>query len=311
MRKKERLAGILAAILLFTLAGCARNGAGPTETASETASEETAVPTEDAVPQAWAVMEDHSWDRLEKTSSYEGSREDLEREMSEAVQEIAAFTGYTDWAEKYAGPDTRILVYVDSGASRAFTVNHIDSPPTPVIYLNAGNAEYGVLNYYHEFTHILFYGEGNSVSLREGFATYVEDTLSDIPSPRVWGVDLHTIAKCYVKLEEETALDVVGTSEASNKKFANLRQSDRYLYTESASFIRYLVETYGMESFLRVYRGETPEAEYEAAMGKSLEELKADWLQFLEQWPEELTQEEIFAEMDKTLAEYGIPVEGT
>jgi hypothetical protein len=50
------------------------------------------------------------------------------------------------------------------------------------------------------------------------------------------------------------------------------------VYLQGGSFVRYLVETYGLASFMAMYEGQS----YQAVYGKDLASLEGEWKIFLE-----------------------------
>ena len=142
------------------------------------------------------------------------------------------------------------------------------------------------LDPYHETAHILMRSYGSPPALfNEGFATYISERLGSHALANMSGGEstvydrvreLHAKGE-LIELEELLTYTEIGSS-ASNPPVA---------YPEAASFVKFLIDTYGKDKFLKAYRTlrnsndkSTQQQNAEALQGiyeKSLSQLKAEW----------------------------------
>jgi hypothetical protein len=124
----------------------------------------------------------------------------------------------------------------------------------------------------HELGHMLIYpklGWGANLMLSEGAAMFASDGF--LRRDNVLTVDQFADA-AYLTQRLTPAM----TLSAPNAGFHG-RLVDRSDYDFSGSFVSFLINTYGLARFDRVY----PTANYGAVYGKSLSQLNAEWLAYL------------------------------
>ncbi|WP_139205944.1 MULTISPECIES: hypothetical protein [unclassified Bacillus (in: firmicutes)] len=63
-------------------------------------------------------------------------------------------------------------------------------------------------------------------------------------------------------------------------------------YTHAGSFVTYLIETYGLEKFEKVYNQSSLDKKFQEIYGKTTEELEKEWLLFIDENYEELDTED-------------------
>ncbi len=110
----------------------------------------------------------------------------------------------------------------------------------------------------------------------EGFAVYVEEKLTG-EGPRVWpnfGEETHA---AYWQLREEKGEPIWPVLEA---EIHREHGDTRLAYLAQASFTKHLVETHGLDRFLRLYAADPAAAE--EIYGKDLAELEGGWRRFLQ-----------------------------
>ncbi len=94
-----------------------------------------------------------------------------------------------------------------------------------------------------------------------------------------YGIDIFTCSKDYLGDEYEAIIDRIGTT------YGNVTVSNRVpFYVLSNSFCRYLIEKYGIEKFMEVYKAEDVESVYTEVYNISLEELKASWIKYVQEY---------------------------
>ncbi len=168
------------------------------------------------------------------------------------------------------------------------------SDPGPEAFIlvptRSAKSDYG-FSLVHELTHNLqglswlsrHERERNSVELTsgnrlfdEGFAVYVEEKLTG-EGPRVWpnfGVETHA---AYWQLRQQQGEPIWPVLEA---EIHRQRGHTRLGYLAQASFCKYLVDSYGLDRFLRLFA--TDPASATGIYGKDLAGLDREWRRFLE-----------------------------
>ena len=142
----------------------------------------------------------------------------------------------------------------------------------------------------HEFTHYYF-PNGNRM-LAEGLAVYVQDETQGLPGGNPgypnFGIPVHTAMKCHPHVQkpilprvELSKLDLFFTPQPltlDEHVFDDLeppekrdQKRDQWSYVVAGSFVRFLIETHGMDKFRALYKA-TP---FEA--GRKVKRTKDDW----------------------------------
>ena len=149
----------------------------------------------------------------------------------------------------------------------------------------------------HELTHSLL-GYGNNFDgsagffTQEGFATYMSEKYGENESY------IHKLMKDFIDANKNIPIN----------KLIDLNQDDAYFrpaltnqegytlqwmsYIHSASFITYLIDTYGLEKFEQIYNEEDLAKKIEEIYGKNISEIENDWLVFIKNSQTELTYED-------------------
>lgn len=173
------------------------------------------------------------------------------------------------------------------------------SAPGPEAFIlvptRSARLEYG-FSLVHELTHNLMglsrlylsqrswgeleFREGNRL-LDEGFAVYVEEHLTGqtgmFPN---WGYETHAGYQA-LRAEREQPIWPILAAEHDRSHRQHRGRFTRLAYLQQASFCKFLVESHGLERFLRLF-----DSDLEAVgkiYGKSLDELEDDWRAFLQE----------------------------
>jgi len=149
----------------------------------------------------------------------------------------------------------------------------------------------------HELTHsLLGYGNNFDVSMgyltQEGFATYMEDKYGKQKSYS------HQVMKYLIDSNKSISIN----------KLIDLNQDDAYFrpalinledytlqwisYIHSASFVTYLIESYGLEKFEQIYNKEDLPKKIEDTYEKNISQIENDWIDFINNSQAELTFED-------------------
>lgn len=127
----------------------------------------------------------------------------------------------------------------------------------------------------HEITHVIARSAGRPDRfLDEGLGVYMQERFGEDPSYPNFGRNLH-------RLTLEVAGGVGGliplTKVESARQASKIGPERQLAYLEEGSFVKYLIEQYGIQRFMAMYRGQTSGWTY----GKSLTELEQEWKDFL------------------------------
>lgn len=173
------------------------------------------------------------------------------------------------------------------------------SAPGPAAFIlvpiRSAREEYG-FSLVHELTHNLMglsrlyltqrswegleFREGNRL-LDEGFAVYVEEHLTGktemFPN---WGHETHAGYR-RIRSEQGQPIWPILAAEHYRSHRKHRGRFTRLAYLQQASFCKYLIETHGLERFVKLY--ESGLEAVESVYGKDLTALETDWLAFLEE----------------------------
>lgn len=223
-------------------------------------------------------------------------REELS--AKEAMRLGATMERYYDKTARYLGrglePGRRLHINVAECHGSPYA-----SAPGPHAFIlvptRSARREYG-FSLVHELTHNILgqshlmrhhtaYEElefirGNRL-LDEGFAVVVEEKLTE--SPDVWpnfGTETH---RAYRELRREKGAPIwpLLAAEHYRSHRTQRREFGRLAYLQQGSFCKYLVDTHGLERFLRLYGSDL--AQTAEIYDKDFAALEADWRGFLEE----------------------------
>ena len=100
----------------------------------------------------------------------------------------------------------------------------------------------------------------------------------------------HAIMK--VLLEEQAMLPMIQVMKDRDRRgvFGRGHRWDRWLaYTQSSSFCKYLIETYGFQKFMAVYDQTYEKQDFQGAFGKPVDRLIEEWLTMIRTLDRDLT----------------------
>lgn len=315
-RWKRLLLVILAGMLTF--GGCA--GKDSTDTiagGSSVTAEESAVQTVTAAAESFAetaaagtdqVSEDglryeyrsknlvmsvycDEWDKLDKSKNgYQNATEFLQ-EAAGYFNEIAGLTGKSEEYSEYKNVNITFL-FVDSVSFTA-VLSAAGDEFEAEIHLNAGYFKYGAAPVAHELTHAIC-PSGPSRSLEEGLPSYMQDVVAGKPAPHNYGLNVDILCATLLfapdadeKISEVFKLTGEVRSSFDDPVYRNAA------YNFAGSFAHYIIEKYGMDSYMALYSAVNPSEIYRKVTGKTLEELHEDWKSHLRKYEGAMSAEEI------------------
>ena len=214
-----------------------------------------------------------------KGSTAERDIDDIAEQRDRGFHEICRFLGKDS--------DVRIrMIFFEDAATKYSHTGHTGAGwATGNMIVEIYNDEQK-LDPYHETTHILMRPYGSPPALfNEGFATYMSERLGTHALAAMSGGKSSIYGRVrelngkgeLIELEELLTYTEIG-SRKTNPPVA---------YPEAASFVKFLIETYGKDKFLNAYGtlrnsgGESAQRQnaeaLESIYGKSLDELKNEW----------------------------------
>lgn len=140
----------------------------------------------------------------------------------------------------------------------------------------------------HELTHTLLgYGENfdgsNGFLVQEGFAIYMEEKYGkQLTFPHKYMryfLDTNKNIPLYKLIDKESSLHLFRPLLANKKDYTLQTLS----YAHAGSFIAYLIDTYGMDKFEKLYNKKDLNEKLEEIYGKTAKDLEKEWIQFIEE----------------------------
>lgn len=250
-----------------------------------------------------------SWDALEHEYCGFADAQDMLRIAAEGLDTIADATGESNWLSRYSVEDGKVTVMIDITDKGSYTEGGYDSKSVlvPKIYLNKRLLSHGMSPLMHELTHIVCQDYG-SVSLREGLAAYMNDSVCDTPTVFNYGKDPDELCANIILADgqnqsligEMGSFDLTGESAKGDGRAA--------YYICSYSFVKYLIGEYGMDTFMRIYSSDNGEGAYPSATGKPLFALQNDWVKHLEPFTGTLSPEDFDKYITELQKAYGLVI---
>ena len=151
----------------------------------------------------------------------------------------------------------------------------------------------------HELTHLMGFMNENSfsLSLTEGLCDYVQAEVGDYPYGELDMQELTAymlradFENAEVRTLEEKIIEKVGIPDNGYPYGQGGELS--FWYTMSQSFVRYLIEEYDIDTVKRLILEGEDEGSYEKILGKSLSQLKKEWMEQLLTMEISITEEDI------------------
>lgn len=223
------------------------------------------------------------WNRLDSPDNRFDTAEEFLAEVDNYVIQIAQFLKKENWLEHYS--EKRInFKYAETGPSHVANGYYAYKSLVLEIYYNV-SFKRDLAPIAHEITHLItpFY---SAHSLREGLACMMQDRFGKNDCAFNYGAPVHRLAKQFLLPEYKMILDVIGKPGVPDLDIYNDINFRAGYYLLSHSFSKFLVETYEMDNFMKLYETSELLSSYQDVTGKSLAELKNDWIQHLNQQPD-------------------------
>lgn len=149
---------------------------------------------------------------------------------------------------------------------------------SPRVYLNIEDFQHDCIPYVYLLSNCIVRDQVSNSGLQGAFAYIMQDLYGKQPGEISKGFPIHSVAAIaadYLTLENTQQ---VASTDENILEFSYSERTDYYILTQS--FIQYLIDQYGIEKFLAYYQHSIQET-YQSVFGKSLEQLKDDWIKFL------------------------------
>lgn len=152
------------------------------------------------------------------------------------------------------------------------------------VNINADDFKEGIPPLAHELAHLIA-RNGSHLALTEGLAQVIQGEFSNMdPS-----IHLHEIitpySKFYLTEENQIAIDAISKLEELELDFYgdSFELVDSF-YTLSYSFVKYLIDEYGIDKFMEIYYAEDLNSKYEEIYGKNAEQLCEEWTDYVNEY---------------------------
>ena len=204
--------------------------------------------------------------------------ESLDTRLRDAIAKVCAW-----WGPTFSG-DYTINVKNNRGPSMAMIPAWRGNPGT--MLLRTERTRRGRSPITHELVHI--FAPNANRFLAEGLATYGHEYLGGQTAYPTFGEDLHVAAKRIASEVDLETLDAIVTPKGLR---IDDRKQQRKAYTAAGSFVRFLIEEKGMDSFRTLYAltpmvpGERIPSDpdrWQGVYGAPLKTLEREWREFLE-----------------------------
>jgi hypothetical protein len=179
------------------------------------------------------------------------------------IANVKAYLG-----ERYISYDGKLTYYIVSGNGPSY------ASPSEIrlCFVREKFAEY-----VHESVHCIS-GFYSPLWFSEGLAVYIDSVYSEWSTPPAYRQDIHQLAGEYLAAtDEETVKDLNDEAFAAPKTAADQERRIQ-AYIAAASLVKYIEYRYGKENMLKAY---TNFGNITYILGKTEDELKADWIEFL------------------------------
>ena len=204
-------------------------------------------------------------------------------DVAEGVDAIEALTGQHLDSAYYGTSKIELFISNYTTVSHVYHGYHHNAVKgMPYIFLSAKRFQRDALPYLHETTHLIlrdFY----SLWLREGMAEWVAKQVAKQLGKghvafydRKESGDAHHLTAAILRDNgKDLVQNLVGTNGIPEFKSSEQR---RLFYIASTSFVEYLSCFLTKERLLQLYAADDTKEALEKMMGKTIEELKAEWI---------------------------------
>ena len=205
------------------------------------------------------------------------------QELTKGIEAIETFTGKQFDAAYYGSPKIEYFISAHTTVSHVYHGYHHNAGKSmPYIFFSSKRFERNAIPYLHETTHLIL-RDFTSLWIREGMAEWVaREVAKELGKGHIAFYDKtesgnahHLTADMVQHNGVEFVQGLVGTNGIPEFKNTEVR---RLFYIASTSFVDYLSAFMTKERLLQLYLADDTNEALAKMMGKSTEELKADWI---------------------------------
>lgn len=248
------------------------------------------------LPQRFTSISSNEWDRIDIEHCGYADADEFIKDADTYFNQIGEFVHGEKWPDyfKETYDNTLIKFSFTEGISNA--QNGLN-----VIRLKVLFFQYNLAPTAHEITHIVL--QNSSQSLSEGFANYCQEKFGKNPTVQNFGIDIYAFSKLY---KGEKFDDVKGTIGEGGIGVTLDDEFRPVFYNLSHSFVKYLIDTYGEEKFLELYKMPFSIDIYETVYSKNLSTLKEEWLTFIDSYDVTITKSDVRESINQTFLDHGM-----
>lgn len=244
------------------------------------------------------------WDLMDLSDTDISDRKECEKLVEDYLVQIGEVLNCEEWwMDTNADADTFVLnVDISENTSRSFNSGRAQS-------LGGSQVGSGVtlaVDFYkdgelaHELTHIIGIGYSDefSIGLAEGLCEYVQTEVGDVVYNKEWDFQNYMSVLVKSEIEFEEGRDMIyeiSEHVGSGEKGCPYGQGYKMFmwYNMNHSFVRYLIDTYGMETVKDFILYGNNENSYNEYFGKSYMELKDEWFSYILSYDNQITIQDI------------------
>lgn len=219
------------------------------------------------------------WDEIDGEKSGFRNAKDFLTIIDNYVNSISEFIMMPDWIERHK-EQYREDYYFEPVIEFSFINNikvasYSDYNMKLSVALNKELFETNYSTLVREITKVIA-RKSVADSLTEGLAFYVQDELGLNVNKLNYGMDIFTVSKKYVSQNYGSIISRIGLSDGNITL-----DNQEVFFILSNSFSRYLIQNYGMDKFIEVYKSKSVETAYMEIYGLPVDELKTSWIDYV------------------------------
>lgn len=224
----------------------------------------------------YVLTTEHAKIIVEKDYLTESEMIDIAEKIEKGFNDVKDYLGDKYYKKNFSANE-RITYYIKSGAFVSRALRDI---------VELSNVKEGFSPYIHETVHVLAPLKNDVRWLQEGLAVYLHDHLGGQHTVPNYGKDIDKLSKEIIadnSLQDVLSFDdsfaYIDTTTASIKE----KEDRRAFYIMSGSLVKYIESKYGKEKLLSIYFSKDIE-DIKNITGKSFEEIKNEWLEYIENY---------------------------
>jgi hypothetical protein len=215
----------------------------------------------DEVSSKYAKMDLAGWYQFDTQDNRFTKPEDFLKEVDECVEKICAYLNIEF--------DKQINIVISERSDIAFLNRN-------TVYFSGTYLRMDITPIAHEVTHILV--DSSIGGLNEGLAQLMQEKFGKTYEVATLGYPIHSIAKTLL---EYCDLAIISGLMQGGLQYTYLNNNDRFFfYMYSYSFVKYMVENYGIVNFMYFFNNSYTES-YQSVFGNSVDEIRDNWLKYI------------------------------